>query len=328
MIQKSTFKPNWLMANPHIQTVWQTFFRFQPEIVTQRERFNLPDGDFIDLDWCGYEGGPLVLVLHGVAGSIQSPYAKGMLRAIADLNWHGVIMHFRGCSGDLNLLDRTYHCADTQDLAAVVAELRLRYPHKPIAVVGFSMGGNILLKWLGETGENNPINAATAVSVPLELEKAAYYINRGTSKIYQWWLLHYLRSFIKKKFKKAKKAPIQEKEIENIHSFLEFDNKITAPLHGFSNGHEYYQKASVRQYLKNIRVPTLLIEANDDPFMGKAKVDEQNELSPQLTLEISDAGGHVGFVAGTPWHPQYWLEHRIPHFFEQAFQRHRQNNGL
>lgn len=321
MIQKSPFKPSWWLSNAHLQTIWQTFFRKQPEVVTQRERFLLPDGDFVDLDWAGYEGGPIVLILHGMAGSIESPYAKGMLRTVVDNNWCGVFMHFRGCSGEPNRLTRTYHSGDTGDLSVVVKELQQRYPGKPVAAVGFSMGGNVLLKWLGETGANNPLVGAVAVSVPFELEKSANHINKGISRLYQWWLLRDLRALMSRKFKKGKGAPVTLEDIAHIHSFWEFDTKITAPLHGFIDAKDYYTQASARQYLKNIKIPTLILHSNDDPFMTKDSVAEANELSSELTLELSDFGGHVGFVAGTPWKPIYWLEQRIPLFLRELFEK-------
>ncbi|MCZ6925322.1 MAG: hydrolase [Rickettsia endosymbiont of Ixodes persulcatus] len=321
MIQKSLFKPSWWMTNAHLQTIWQTFFRRQPEVSTQRERLLLPDGDFVDLDWAGYEeDAPIVLVLHGIAGSVESPYAKGMLRAIVDHGWCGIFMHFRGCSGEPNKLPRGYHSGETTDLASVVSELQERYPGKPIAAIGFSMGGNVLLKWLGETGAKNPLAAAVAVSVPFELEKAANHINKGLFRLYQWWLLRDLREVLIKKFKKIK-PPVGMGDLSKINSFWDLDNKITAPLHGFTDAHDYYHKASSRQFLKQIEVPTLILHSSDDPFMEKNAIAEASELSPKLTLELSDFGGHVGFVAGTPWKPTYWLEERIPQFLSEIFKK-------
>lgn len=319
MIKRSPFKPNWLLSNAHVQTMWQTFFRRDAEIITQRERLLLPDGDFIDLDWSGYEGGPLVLILHGVAGNLHSPYAKGMLRAITEHNWCGVFMNFRGCSGEPNLLPRNYHSGETSDLQIVVQELQKRYPNKPIATVGFSMGGNVLLKWLGETGNQNPLKAAIAISVPFELEKSANHINKGISSFYQWWLLRDLRRLMLRKFKKVKNHTLSLDEITRIRSFWEFDTKITAPLHGFADAHDYYQKSSVKQYLKKIETPTLILHAKDDPFITPNAAEELQELSANLILEISDFGGHVGFVGGTPWNPTYWLEERIPEFLQEIF---------
>lgn len=317
MIKKSFFKPPWWFANPHLQTIWQTFFRRQPDVVTQRERFLLPDGDFLDLDWAGYDGEPIVIVLHGVAGSINSPYAKGILRAVVDHGWCGVFVHSRGCSGVPNRLPRNYHSAETSDLNAVVQDLMKRYPGRPIAAVGFSMGGNVLLKWLGETGKDNPLAGAVAVSVPFELENSANHINQGINRFYQWYVLREIRAIVAKKLKVVK-PPIAINPDE-INSFWDYDNKITAPLHGFADARDYYTKGSARQYLKRVQIPTLLLHSSDDPFMTKDVIAQANELSPNLTLELSDFGGHVGFVTGSPWKPIYWLEERIPEFLAQVF---------
>jgi predicted alpha/beta-fold hydrolase len=322
MINKSTFKPGWGLSNPHVQTMWQSLFRRQPEVLTQRERFVLPDGDFLDLDWAGYDGEPIVLVLHGIAGSIESPYAKGMLRAVVEYGWRGAVMHFRGCSGEPNRLPRIYHSGETDDLQILVSALHKRHPNNPIAVVGFSMGGNVLLKWLGETGESNPLVAAVAVSVPLELEKSADHINHGLHRFYQWWLLRDLRKRVADKFRKNKQgSPVDVEEIENIQSMLDFDNRITAPLHGFTDARDYYTKSSALQYLKQIRTPTLILHATDDPFMTTDTFVSMNDLSPNLTFELSATGGHVGFVGGTPWKPEYWLEQRIPEFLRVIFKK-------
>jgi predicted alpha/beta-fold hydrolase len=320
MIQKSLFKPAWWLTNPHLQTIWQTIFRRQPDVTTQRERVLLPDGDFLDLDWVGYDGAPIVLVLHGIAGNIEAPYAKGILRAIVDHNWCGAFMNFRGCSGEPNRLPRSYHSGETEDLQNVVLELKKRYPQRPIAVVGFSMGGNVLLKYLGETGAKNPLAGGVAVSVPFDLEKAANHINQGVYRLYQWWILRDLQKLLSQKFQKVK-APVDLGDLSSIKDFWDFDNRITAPLHGFADARDYYTKSSSRQYLKKIKIPTLILHSADDPFMTKDVIADVNDLSPQLTLELSDGGGHVGFVTGTPWNPKYWLEERIPEFLKEVFKK-------
>lgn len=321
MIQKSPFKSPWWLANAHLQTLWQTIFRRQPEVTTQRERLLLPDGDFVDLDWAGYDGAPIVVILHGLVGSINSPYAKGILRAVVDHGWNGVFMNFRGCSGEPNRLPRCYHSGETEDLSTLVTELKKRYPGRPIAAVGFSMGGNVLLKWLGETGSKNPLSGAVAISVPFELEKSANHINQGVYRFYQWWLLRELRELMANKFKKIKAPTLNADEIAKIQTFWDFDNKVTAPLHGFVDAQDYYTKASSRQYLKRVKKPTLILHATDDPFMTKDVIAEAKELSPYLTLEVSDSGGHVGFVGGTPWKPKYWIEERVPEFLAQVLKK-------
>ncbi|HED16244.1 MAG TPA: alpha/beta fold hydrolase, partial [Gammaproteobacteria bacterium] len=165
MIPQSKFKPAWWLPGPHLQTIWANRIRPKPAITLKRERIELDDGDFIDLDWNDQQGGPLILILHGLEGSSNSNYAAGILRSFSQRGWTAVLMHFRGCSGEPNRLARRYHAGETDDLTLILELLRQRYPDRPVFAVGYSLGGNVLLKWLGETGENNPLSAALAISV-------------------------------------------------------------------------------------------------------------------------------------------------------------------
>lgn len=314
------FKPAWWLRNPHLQTLWPVLLRRKiKRLALVRERIELPDGDFIDLDWMDRDKDlPLVLILHGFEGSIESHYAKSMLRRFSGEGWRGVFMHFRGCSGEPNRLPRSYHSGETSDLDYIVNLLKQREPYAPISAVGFSLGGNVLLKWLGETGDQNPLNAAIAVSVPFELHKAAKRIQTGFSQFYQWYFLKCLRRRLTHKYQYISEAPIEPSEFHAIRSIMEFDNRYTAPLHGFSDADEYYSLASSRQYLRHIQVPTLLVHAKDDPFMSEDVIPGAHELSPRVKLELTDSGGHVGFVSGKyPWRPEYWLEQRIPQFLRE-----------
>lgn|SRR3990167_4715405 len=313
------FKPAWWLPNSHLQTLWPAICRRSVKNLTiERERLDLPDGDFIDLDWINrQESGPLVMILHGLEGSIDSHYAKGMLGKIAEHSWRGVFMHFRGCSGEPNRLPRGYHSGDTGDLSYVVKILHEREPNTCLAAVGFSLGGNVLLKWLGETGEKNPLKAAIAISVPFELHKAAARIQQGFSKFYQWYFIKCLRDRLTQKFE-SNALPLDPSLIYSVNTMYDFDDKITAPLHGFSGVEEYYSIASSRQYLRTVQVPTLILHAKDDPFMTADVIPNQNELSQHVTLEITETGGHVGFVMGKfPWKPEYWLEKRVPRFLKE-----------
>jgi len=315
------FKPAWWLLNPHLQTLWPVLLRREiKDLKLERERVELPDGDFIDLDWMGRDKkGPLVLILHGFEGSIESHYAKTTMRKIEERGWRAVFMHFRGCSGEPNRLQRSYHSGDTYDVSYLVDLLRKREPNTPIAGVGFSLGGNVLLKWLGETGTKNPLKAAIAISVPFVLHKAAARMQVGFSRCYQWYFLKCLRKRLVDKAKHVATALLKE-ELWQTQNIMEFDNQYTAPLHGFANADEYYTISSSRQYLKNIQVPTLIVHAKDDPFMSEDVIPESNELSPKVQLEITESGGHVGFVAGKyPWRPEYWLEERIPLFLHDFF---------
>lgn len=313
------FQPAWWLANAHAQTVWPTLLRRKINIAVRPERLELPDGDFLDLVWIGKGDGPIVIVLHGLGGSIHSPYAMGMLQTIAEQGWRGVFIHFRGCSGEPNRLPRSYHSGETGDLQYVITELQTREPHTPLAAIGFSLGGNVLLKWLGETAAQNPLSAAVAVSVPFELHQTSNYLNQGTSRFYQWWLLRQLRIAAQTKFAR-RDAPFDMRVIAKLNNFWQFDDTVTAPLHGFKNAADYYQQSSSRQFLAAIQVPTLIVHAKDDPFVPSTAIPTQQEISTQVQLQITEKGGHVGFIAGdTPWQPIYWIEQRVAHFLQQFF---------
>ncbi len=311
------FKPAWWLPSPHLQTLWPVVARRKPRIPLRRERWELPDGDFLDLDWIAEGAGPIVVVLHGLEGSVNSHYARGMLNAIRDHGWRGVVMHFRGCSGEPNRLSRGYHSGETSDLNAFVQKLLLDYPDTPVAVVGYSLGGNVLLKWLGEGNGPRPIRCGVAISVPFLLGRTADRLERGLSRVYQWWLLRSMRASATRKARLGL-TPFDPVELGRIRTFRSFDDRVTAPLHGFDGVDDYYARSSSRQYLSAIRTPTLIIHALDDPFMFPDVVPGPEELSPAVELQVSAGGGHVGFVQGTlPWKPRHWLETRIPQYLSR-----------
>lgn len=310
----SGFRAPWWLKRAHLQTVYPSLFRRGPGVALRRERLELADGDFLDLDWTHGEQGPVVLVLHGLEGSSRSPYAHGMLGAAHARGWRGVVMHYRGCSGEPNRLPRSYHSGETGDLSLVIDHLRRMRDVPALAVVGYSMGGNVLLKWLGEEHGSAVIDAAVAVSVPFTLSLAADRLRRGFSRVYQQRLIGELRAKLRHKFSRGD-CPIDLEWANASRDFWEFDDRVTAPLHGFKDVHDYYTRSSSRQYLHNIRVPTLILHAEDDPFMTPEVLPSRDELSASIELEVSACGGHVGFVYGQlPWRPRYWLEERIPDF--------------
>ena len=327
MIRTATFQPAWWLRNPHAQTIWASLCRRKPKIHLQRERLELADGDFLDLDWTQNQtsAAPLVLVLHGLEGSSDSGYARGLLHTIVQRSWRGVVMHFRNCSGEPNRLARSYNAGDTDDLNLVITTLTRRQPSIPLVCVGYSLGGNVLLKWLGEQGQQaqSLLQAAVAVSVPMLLDSAARRMRQGFSKLYQRYLLHTMKTNYRRKFTAWPESlpylfPIDQ--LHQLQDFFSFDDKITAPLHGYAGVHDYYAKASSRQYLSSICTPTLILQAMDDPFMSTDVLPHAEELASSVTLEISQHGGHVGFVSGHwPWQTNYWLEQRIPAFFADYF---------
>jgi len=314
MITTSQFKPAFWLPGTHAQTLWPGLIRRPVEIELTTERLTLPDGDFIDLAWTKGNSEKIVIVLHGLEGSIDSSYARGMLSAIHKKGWRGVFMHFRGCSGEHNLMDRSYHSGETGDLRFLVETLRERHPEATLVAVGYSLGGNALLKYLGEYKDNSHLKAATAVSVPYVLSNSATKLERGFSRIYQRHLLNRLVDKTLSKFQ-GRQAPVDIANINKWNTFKSFDHHITAPIHGFKSGVDYYEQSSSRQYLDKITTPTLLIHSRDDPFMSIDAIPRQDDLSESVTLELSNHGGHVGFVSGnTPWNATYWLEERIPEF--------------
>ena len=311
MITNSSFRPAWWLRGAHLQTLYPSLFRRRAHPVLQRERLELADGDFIDLDWCGDSNRPVVVVLHGLEGSLQSHYTGGILQALSASGYRAVLMYFRGCSGEANRLARSYHSGETGDLATVLQHIRQRHRDTPLAVIGYSLGGNVLLKWLGETGGDNDLTTAVAVSVPFDLDLAARKLERGLSRVYQRYLLQKLRRSAAVRSRQAA-LPLSAAQLGALKTFRQFDNAVTAPLHGFRDVDDYYSRSSSKAFLRDIITPTLIIHAEDDPFLPANAVPTGEMLGPATTLELSAAGGHVGFIAGDrPGCPRYWLETRI-----------------
>lgn len=321
------FVPAWWCRGPHAQTLWPYLVRRNPRVTLVRERLELPDGDFLDLDWTADTrqrggGGPIVLVLHGLEGSSRSKYARGLLAAVAARGWRGVVMHFRNCSGTPNRLARSYHSGETGDLDYVVEQLRAREGTAiPFVAVGYSLGANVLLKWLGERGKQAPLTAAVAVSPPFVLARAAERLERGFSRVYQRALLKRLRASLAPKLATIP-LPFDAARLATLKTFRQFDDVVTAPLHGFHDAEDYYRRASCRPYLRHIAIPTLILHARDDPFTTEDAIPAKEELSASVRLELYPHGGHVGFVTGLfPWRARYWLEERIPAFLAQVIGR-------
>lgn len=287
-------------------------FRRQPRPPLRRERLELPDGDFVDLDWTLNESGPIVILFHGLEGSSRSHYARAMLTALPRHGFRAVLMHFRGCSGNPNRLARAYHSGDTGDIDFLIQTLKHREPDTPLAAIGFSLGGNALLKWLGEQGARAPLAAAIAVSVPFLLHESVTHMQRGFSRLYQRHLLQSLKDSVRRKAV-HRAPPVPLTELDTMRNFYDFDDRITGPLHGFRDARHYYTASSSRQYLRRIHVPTLIVHALDDPFMHASVAPQPDELSASIEFRLHAHGGHVGFVGGAlPWRPRYWLDEQLP----------------
>jgi hypothetical protein len=312
MIRKSTFRPAWWLPSPHGQTLWPAYVRREPSVIRVPERITTPDGDFLDLEWTPGGDGPVVLVLHGLEGSAESHYARGMLAALDARGFRPVLMHFRNCSGEPNRARISYTGGETGDLDWLVRELGRRFPGLSLGVVGFSLGANVVLKWLGEQGAGAPVQAAAGVSPPFELGKAAWRLEQGMSRLYGRYLLKAAKASYAAKFRHRTDAPVPMAGLGMLKTFRQFDERITAPLHGYAGAEDYYRRASSRPFLPAIRVPTRVLHARDDPFTTPDAIPGPHEVPDALSLEVSDQGGHVGFVAGPhPARPRYWAEEAV-----------------
>jgi len=295
-------------------------------ITIKRERLVTPDNDFIDIDWCGAQDKAIVILLHGLTGSSQSGYISGLQKILLKNGLTSAALNFRGCSGEPNRLARGYHSGDSGDIHFLYQTIRQREPQISIAVIGFSLGGNVLLKWLGEYADTLSLKAAIAVSVPLVLAECATRLDNGFSKIYRHNLIQGLIKYVQNKHRYLKKIGAvhevnkinQLGDLSTIKSFWQYDDRVVARLHGFKDVHHYYQQSSSRQYLHKINTPTLIIQAADDPFMTPEVLPRDEELSSRVTLELTEHGGHVGFISGNnPLKPVYWLENRILDFLQK-----------
>jgi predicted alpha/beta-fold hydrolase len=318
----SQFRPARWLPGGNLQTLFSPLLRQPPPLQRERERLTLTDGDFLDLDSYGpdHPEQPCVVLLHGLTGSSSSLYILGQQQQLARLGWRSVAVNWRGCSGEPNNSARGYHSGASDDLAEVVLHLQQHYPGRPLAAVGYSLGGNVLLKYLGECAENCPLQAAAAVSVPFRLAQCADRLQSGFSQVYQ---RRFMRDMLAYVINKKRQLSHQGRHAEHarldalgsldgMDSFWDFDDRVTAPLHGFASAEDYYRRCSSRYFLGNIRVPSLIIQAQNDPFVYPRSLPQHSELGPLTEFELHPHGGHVGFVEGPPWRPRYYLERRIP----------------
>ena len=316
------FKPSFVLKNRHIQTLYTSLFRKLPNINMEIEKFNLEDGDFLECYWHNKpkhnSNTPIVILFHGLAGSYKSSYIQGTMNKLSQNGFASVLMHFRGCSGIENELPRSYHSGETGDALSWINHITSNFPDSKIFTVGYSIGGNMMLKLLGELGDLSPITAAISVSAPMQLDTCANKMDRGFSKFYQYILLKDLNAALERKYDKFNMYShlnMEKAEIKSLKTFWEFDGAYTAPIHGFNSAQDYYTKCSSKQFLKEVKTSTLIVHSSDDPFMTTEILPTKDEISKHITLEVSQHGGHVGFVEGTFFKPDYWLEKRIVSYF-------------
>lgn len=307
--------PYWL-AGGHAQTIYPLLIKTRVPAY-RRERWETPDGDFIDLDWVdGPSAAPLVVLFHGLEGSSASHYATSLMHSLRLQEWSGVVVHFRGCSGEPNRLPRAYHSGDTEEIDWILRRLRGSFPQRQLYAVGVSLGGNALLKWLGEQGiaAASVITAAASVCAPLDLTACGHHLGRGFNRIYTERFLHTLKRNAAFKLTRFPGC-VDEKRMLAARSLYAFDDAVTAPLHGFLGVEDYWRRASAKPLLGEIGVPTLLLNARNDPFMPATALPKPHEVAGAVTLELPHEGGHVGFVTGHLPGRLDWLPQRLLHYF-------------
>ncbi|WP_295625028.1 hydrolase [uncultured Nitrosomonas sp.] len=319
--------PSWLPGG-NIQTLYPYFIKPAPLFAYRRERWELDDGDFVDVDWTdGSAGSPLVIFFHGLEGGSSSHYILSMINSLKSHGWHSAVIHFRGCSGMPNRLSRAYHAGDSTEIdwmmRRILHQTQATNSMRPVYVMGVSLGGNALLKWLGEQGERarELVTGAATVSVPLDLTAAGSALDKGFNQVYT---RHFLDTLKNKAFDKLEQFPdlFDAKALKKCASIYDFDNLVTAPLHGFRDTDDYWQQSSSKQWLRHIRVPTLVINARNDPFMPATVLPDQSEVSSAVTLEFPEQGGHAGFMQGPFPGKLDWLPNKILSFYYYQCQHH------
>jgi predicted alpha/beta-fold hydrolase len=296
---RSAFEPARWLRNRHAQTIYASLpwsWRSRPAL--RRDSLELPDGDITAVDWL----------------------VEALMEFARDRGWRSCVLHFRDCGDYRNRLPRRYHAGETNDLRFFLNQLQAQRETSgnpgPLLAVGYSLGGNVLLKYLGESESDTPLSAAAAISVPLDLHECADALDIGFSRVYQRYLLKRMKSAVTRKFDRHT-AAFDWSRAMNARTFAEFDDAVTAPLHGFAGKQDYYDRCSSVHYLKGIQTPTLIVNALDDPFMTQRVIPEPDRLSEYVTLEVAESGGHVGFIdGGPPWRPSFYLPGRILGFLE------------
>lgn len=316
-LNPDVFRPLTGASNPHLQTLLPRLLRRRVTLQPHWQRLTLPDSDFVDLAWsedpASARDKPRVVLFHGLEGSFHSPYAHGLLQACKNRGWLGVVMHFRGCSGVPNRLNRIYHSGETEDASYFLQWLREEWGTVPTAGVGISLGGNMLACLMGKQGEACLLDAGVVVSAPLMLEPCSQRLEQGFSRVYQRYLLGLLKQNAERKLIAwPGTLPVDLTQLKALRLLRDFDDAITARAHGFVDATDYYHRCSAMPLLPDVRKPLLVIHAKDDPFMTPDVIPDVALLPPSIEYQLTQHGGHVGFVGGTLRKPQMWLEQRIP----------------
>lgn len=309
------YRPPLLLRGGHWQTVYPTLFRLRPAVSYHRERITTPDGDFLDLDWSAKGNDRLILICHGLESSSNAKYVCGMVRALNGLGWDALALNLRGCSGEPNYLPRSYHSGVTEDVIAVLEHVVETCSYRRIVLLGFSLGGNIVLKLAGERPPllDRQVDAVVGISVPCDLEAGARQLEKPCNALYQW---RFVRGLKEKVLAKCELFPGQfcREDVLAVRSVREFDEIYTAPVHGFANASDYYRRCSCKRQLQQVSVPALIINAADDPFLPEECYPWREAASNSLlTLLVPRWGGHVGFA---DWSADglYWHERSVCEF--------------
>lgn len=312
MLTKSKFRAAWWLRNPHLQTLWAAKIHHAPTPAVKFERITTPDDDFIDLCWSLVGDGPLIIIFHGLTGSYRSPYVRALMSSLQTQHISSVLMHFRGCSGEPNTTPGAYHSGHTKDIQHTVNLLSKRFPQRALIAVGYSLGGNALLKYLAKT-DDCPLQYAISVCPPLLLAEGAKRINEGFSRVYQATLIKQMRNAMRDKHSKYPELSLQKYSFDKYTNFTDWDHHVTAPLHGFASGDDYYKKASTLSDLRTIAPRTHVICSKDDPFFTERCLPvDDSQLSAQVTFEVVSGAGHVGFIEGAvPFFGRDWLRRRL-----------------
>ncbi len=312
--------PRWLPGG-HLQTIYPAIYLAKPEVNFRRERWATPDGDFIDVDFVDGEPGlPFVVLFHGLEGSSDSHYARSLMALLKSKRWSGAVPHFRGCSGELNQAPRFYHSGDAEEIGWVIRKLQTSYrnnnPDGKFFACGVSLGGNALLRWLGESQQQaHIVDAACAISAPLDLAAGGAALSSGFNMIYT---RNFLQTLKPKCLKKLDQFPhlFDREKLLGARNLYEFDNVVTAPLHGYRDTNDYWHRASAKHILEDISVTTLVLNAQNDPFLPAQYLPRK--ASSHVTLEYPKQGGHVGFISGALPGNLNWLSNKIIHFFNRT----------
>ncbi|MDO8729645.1 MAG: alpha/beta fold hydrolase [Candidatus Omnitrophota bacterium] len=319
--EPAPFHPAWWCRGANQQTFLGALLRPVPPLQLQRKRWETPDGDFVDVDLLpGASGTPILIVLHGLEGSSRSRYVLSLLAAAEREGWRGIGVNFRSCSGEPNRLLRSYHGGETSDLTWIVQKVIAENPGSPIFLAGASLGANVVLKYLGEQGEGLPssVRAAVAISTPFDLALSAHTLEQGFSRIYMRGLVRGLKAKAKTKLLLFP-GFVDERKLNAVKTLTQFDDLVTAPVHGFKDADDYWSHSSSIRFLSGIRRPALLISSKDDPFFpGKSLPVAEVAANPFLTAEFTARGGHVGFLTGSwPGRVRSWTEERTIQFLKK-----------